>query len=188
MIYRRTAQRGLVILIMGVLVAGCASYPPISGLRPEYPNARRNIVVNSLTPTFRWEPFPGHYDPGMELDRIRHVTYDLRIFRAESEEFEFTYPAEVVYERHGLTEPSHKIEMLLQPFTQYYWTIRARFELDGQPRVTQWGLAWKFGVNEWGTDGLSSSIFTSHFDQIMSRVPRVPNPYYFDFETPAKPR
>jgi hypothetical protein len=80
---------------------------------------------------------------------VRNPTYELKIWRAEdyipAEEeyvpawFVYAFHAELVYARSGLTEPVHTVETPFAPDTLYLWTIRARFELNGEPRVTEWG-------------------------------------------------
>ena len=53
------------------------------------------------------------------------------------------------------------IETPLAPSTRYAWTVRARFDLDGATRVTAWG-----------SEGRGS------------RLPQVPNPFYYRFAIP----
>jgi len=125
-------------------VVGCTGTVLVSGLRPHYPEpAPKFVEVDSLRPMLRWEPFPRPQDREVDKDgnpaRIREVTYDLRIWRAELEH-PIEYPAELIYSRRGLPDPEHRVEEPLKPSTKYFWSIRARFELDGQPRVTQWGV------------------------------------------------
>lgn len=38
--------------------------------------------------------------------------------------------------REGIAE--HKMEATLEPASEYYWTVRARFKLDGRTRMTPW--------------------------------------------------
>ncbi len=45
-------------------------------------------------------------------------------------------PPASVYARAGIPALSHTLEEAVQPSTKNFWTVRARFELDGQPRVT----------------------------------------------------
>lgn len=158
-------------------VVGCAGTVPVSGLRPHYPEPSLKFVeVDSLQPTLSWEAFPRPID--LEIDkegmrrRVSNVTYDLRIWRAD-EESPREYPAEIVYERRGLREPWHTIEQPLQPSSMYFWSIRARFELDGQPRVTQWGVT-------------RASDF-SDFGALRPRWATVPHPDHYRFETPSSP-
>jgi hypothetical protein len=158
-----------------LLLTGCAQPVSVYGLRPEYPKPRLEgswlstgrradfVEVDSLRPTLRWEPFPDSDDrkadhEGM-LNRVRNVTYDLKILRAESE-----YPAQVIYTRSGLPEPSHRPENPLEPSAKYFWTVRARFELDGLTRVTPWGRI----RGEGSTDMV------------------VPSPFYFGLKTPSQ--
>ncbi len=137
---RSIARRWLVLLALLCLASGCAQLPAV-GLRP-LPYDRYNPArysVDSLRPTLRWESFPRPED--LEADKagrlaaVRNQTYELRIWRAEGD-----FPSELVYARSGLTEPVHTVETPLAPDTDYQWTIRARFELNGEPRVTEWAV------------------------------------------------
>lgn len=153
-------------------VVGCAGTVPVSGLRPNYPEPSLKFVeVDSLQPTLSWEAFPRPIDLAVDKEgvqgRVSNVTYDLRIWRAD-EESPREYPAEIVYERRGLREPWHTIEQPLKPSFMYFWSIRARFELDGQPRVTQWGVTEHPQCSQLG------------------RLPIVPNPLHYRFRTPSK--
>lgn len=158
-------------------VVGCAGTVPVSGLRPHYPEPSLKFVeVDSLQPILSWEAFPRPIDLAVDKEgmrrRVSNVTYDLRIWRAD-EESPREYPAEIVYERRGLREPWHTIEQPLQPSSMYFWSIRARFELDGQPRVTQWGVT-------------RASDF-SDFGALRPRWATVPHPDHYRFETPSSP-
>ncbi len=93
-------------------------------------------AVDSLQPTLKWQAFPGESDVAgapAEMARVKGVCYDLLIARHEHSE-----PGEIVYRRYGLAAPEHRLETPLEPDTLYYWTVRAHFELDGRPRVTEW--------------------------------------------------
>jgi hypothetical protein len=93
--------------------------------------------VDSLQPRLRWQSFPRPSDleaAPAAMARVAHVTYDLVIARAQD-----LAPAELVYRRSGLERPEHRLETPLAAGTRYFWTMRARFELDGAPRVTGWG-------------------------------------------------
>ncbi len=136
---------GLLGLTIGLVLAGCTSPTAIYGLRPQYPEALvapgprvAFVEVDSRQPTLRWEAFPTDDDRKTDqegqLAKINNVTYDLRIFRARR-----GFPAEPIYTRIGLPEPWHTLDSPLEPSTEYFWTVRARFELDGRPRVTPWG-------------------------------------------------
>lgn len=150
------------VLAAAFVAAGCAFEPSISGFRPIYPplsasvfNSPSNIYdalnwpkVDSLEPTLRWQPFPGEHqlplplgdgkvNPFVAADpaSVHDVRYDLRIWTVLDKA-----PGELAYEIEGLTEPFHKLERPLKPSTKYYWSVRARFSLDGQPRVSEWSL------------------------------------------------
>jgi hypothetical protein len=128
------------------LAVGCAHPLPATGLHPlpvlmggfwtRDPITRQ---VDSLQPTLRWEAFPRPEDLTADtegrLANARSVTYELRIWRAEGES-----PGELVYVRAGLAEPVHTLDTPLLPDALYLWTVRARFDLEGQPRVTPWAV------------------------------------------------
>ncbi len=172
---RQSTTARMRLWLVGVIwLTGCAPILPVSGLRPEYPEARAGFVkVNSLQPTLRWEAFPPpevrETDPEGALGRIRAVTYDLLIWRAEEkypEGFSGEYPGEPIYSRRALPVPWHTLEERLEPSTKYFWTVRARFELDGLPRLTQWG---ETAPNE--------------IREVVARE-IVPSPLHYRFKTP----
>jgi hypothetical protein len=94
------------------------------------------VLVDSLQPTFEWESFPRDIDIIGGSNRISNVTYDLKIWNVEDD-----FPVELIYRRQGLSQSSHKIEEPLMPSSKYFWTVRARFELDNQPRATKCGYS-----------------------------------------------
>ena len=163
-------RRARVLLALVLVMGGCTAPAEITGLRPLYPEASTGWAkVDSLQPTFRWEKFPRPLDlksGGAELGkRVRNVTYDLRIWRGD-----YLRPRELVFERTRLTVPEHKLAKPLATATKYYWTIRARFEIDGNPRVLEWGARRRsLGVTGEG-----------------QRSPVVPSPFFYRFNTPSE--
>jgi len=131
-------------------VFGCGE--PLRGLRPEYPEERyylcdlppaqfRFVMVDSLQPTLRWESFPTEKDlkcaTGEELSRISDVTYELRIATIGWS-----------YIKKNLSGPYHKVEVVLKPSTNYFWTVRACFKVNSEPRCTEWStlkMYWYLG-------------------------------------------
>jgi hypothetical protein len=111
----------LMPILVSLILLGCStSFHEIKPIYPVVADPYRQKGVDSLQPTFRWEPLP-------ELD----VTYDLIIYkgiRVKSEWWQGAIWSEEreVYYRQALKEPEHKIEVPLKPDTVYYWTIRAR--------------------------------------------------------------
>lgn len=161
----RLVARAMLAVALLWLVAGCARPVPAAGLRPlPLQNTFDPIVreMTALQPTLRWETFPRPEDLKVDkegkLSTARNPTYELRIWRAEQ-----NFPAELVYARSGLAEPVHTIETPLVPDTLYLWTIRALFDLDNQPRVTEWGVM---------------------TDIRGSRPVAIPDPGYYRFKTP----
>lgn len=151
-------------------MAGCAMKAPVFGLRPEYPQNYRNAIVevDSFQPALRWESFPRPHDREADkeeiLNRIGSVTYDLKIWRSEND-----FPAAIIYSRQGLPKPYHKIENPLETCTKYFWTVRAKFQYDGQTRVTEWGIT-----------AISDAV-----SPYVRRSPYVPNPNLYRFKTPC---
>ncbi len=78
-------------------------------LQPNDPRWDSILEVQSLKPTLRWDPF---------LGRGEGVAYDLAVWTEEMGLREVGLGT-IVYERQGLTEPSHRIEAALDPATHY---------------------------------------------------------------------
>lgn len=171
---------------------------PLHVLRPEYPEPRRGgvdlreivsrryvkgwggfdvVPVDDLRPTLRWEAFPRLIDRPGKAGEGRHfanVSYELSVFRAI---FTKDFPSgqhfvagPLVYARKGLTQPWHRFEEPLEPCVRYAWTVRARFELDGQMRVTEWTVSAYAPRNQRRTPG-PTEVDASE--------------YYFLFSAPA---
>ena len=64
------------------------------------------------------------------------LRYDLRIWSAEDH-----IPGDLVYERVGLAGTAHAVETPLAPRASYFWSVRLRHTLDGEPRATRWSAA-----------------------------------------------
>lgn len=117
-------------------------------LEPLYPEFQtfHGYRVDTLQPTLRWTAFPRDIDrrelaPAV-LQKISDVTYDLRIWD-ESVELRNSVWTErwrdrLVYERTGLTSPQHTLEVPLARDSRYYWSMRARFVVDGRSMTTHW--------------------------------------------------
>jgi hypothetical protein len=130
-----------------ILCASCAAPWPVSGLRPLHPEPRHDrgtgvpvaAEVDTLRPTLRWEAFPRAADlaalHARNLGEISSVTYEFRVWVSKGGQFD-----PPVYERNGLTQAEHTLEEPLRGSTEYRWSVRARFLLDGIPRVTQWAV------------------------------------------------
>ncbi|HSN39638.1 MAG TPA: hypothetical protein VLT92_05535 [Burkholderiales bacterium] len=119
------------------------------GLAPLYPPTRGQLTgdrligdtfewfaVDSVRPTLRWQAFPRETDIAAapeDMKRVRNVSYELVVARERN-----LVPAETVYRRSGLAKPEHTLATALASGARYFWTVRARFELDGRERVTEW--------------------------------------------------
>lgn len=175
------------VLIFAVLLfaTSCSMKGPVFGLKPEYPENRIDtdeivfVKVDSLQPTLRWESFPRPQDSiedeeGM-LYLMRNVTYDLKIWSAEG-----GCPHAIIYSKQGLREPYYKLEESLEPCSKYFWTIRARFEIDSKVRVTEWGISKREGSHQIYNlmdIGIKSPLALGR------RSPIVPNPALYRFKT-----
>jgi len=100
----------------------------------------RYTTVDSLRPTLIWEAFPRPRDQKPEnralLERITHVTYDLKIWEAPND-----YPQQLVVDVIGLNAPQYQPAIELKPETKYFWTFRTRYQLDGQPNASRWAFS-----------------------------------------------
>ena len=157
----------LLFLVFAGFISGCGGISSI-GLRPEYPPLEKGsfklwgefVEVDSLQPTLRWQKFPRKEDHEAEEGRLkqaRDVSYELRIWQTVH-----GYSGSLVYARDGLATPYHQLDQALEPSSNYLWTVRARFKLEGLSQFTEWGMA-----------------------GYMLRGTVVPNPSCFRFTTPA---
>ncbi|MGH7148015.1 MAG: hypothetical protein ACREIJ_08980 [Nitrospiraceae bacterium] len=184
----RTVQLTLLGLLILVTLEtlGCGTTPQVVGLRPEQPPLD-TTRMESLRPMLRWESFPRPAD-NRELgagsnSRITSTSYDLKIWKtgegyqtvrsgvfgansysAWRHEARDRDPGDLVYAREGLPNPFHLVDTLLEPGTQYYWSVRARFQLDGRDRATEWSerVAKMASMDPWnqqsGGTGMPGSV------------------------------
>jgi hypothetical protein len=160
--YRNRAPLPAAIAFAGVMLilAGCGQ-PFRTGLRALYPEQQvdffappgKFVAVDCLQPTLKWESFPRSQDlTGSMADlykRAEDVNYELVISELSH--------LDQVYRRSGLTEEYHRIETPLKPHTKYFWTVRACFRLDNEPRCTQWGA-----LSEWEYSAMWHPNFWSY--------------------------
>ena len=191
--WRRIRIAGIAIVLCAGLSPGCRVPPPVVGLRPIYPPVRYGysrfrfepspddlrtvfVKVDSLQPVMKWKPIPPELDGRTEKDGTRllieHLGYDLRIWRDDH-----GFPSGLAYAREGLPEPCHRLEQPLEPGTSYCWSVRARFEVNGQPRITQWSFS------EWPWTPSDASAFLATNPRGLNLIPPK---NYFRFETPDK--
>jgi len=113
-----------------------------TGLQAEYPARAGDFfdplwaTVDSPRPTFRWQAFPRDVDRAADpasMARVTGVTYDLLIAEEDS-----GGAGAVIYRRSALPSNAHELETALAPGRRYFWTVRARFDLDGRAFVTEW--------------------------------------------------
>jgi len=140
------------LMTLNALFGPAAIYPPPKAMHD--PRWR----TDSLQPTLRWEPFQGN-----------DVTYDLIIWRAIGIYKGGIQPTELVYNRTGLSEASHTIEIPLQPDTLYLWTVRARYTSAGTTKMTGW-VMWSMKPSQ------LANILTLGVTKI---IPDLPPRYYF---------
>jgi hypothetical protein len=158
--------RGCAISIVMVLTiacaAGCAS--DVSGLRPVNPKVGGPLStpqVDSLQPTFQWEAYPQKRHLSSLDKPATNVVYDVKLWvekvQLVSVFWGGTRPAPPQAAgvgtspddppvATGLTKPEYRCAMPLTPDTVYCWSVRARFQCDGLPRVTQWSRSTSAGI------------------------------------------
>ncbi len=104
--------------LAGLLALMACTTTTTHGITPISPRAGMSYwthqppVVETVQPTFRWEPVAES-----------NARYDFVIFES------YDYKAVVgrkVYYKEGLQEPEHTLEVSLQPDRKYYWSVRVR--------------------------------------------------------------
>jgi len=103
--------------------------------------------LKTSSPTLAWEKLPDSLpaDEYFEGDspRARSLFYDVMILSAgfaRGEVGQYIAPGNIVRRYPGLQAASVEVKEPLSPCTYYFWTVRARFELDGRPRQTEWSF------------------------------------------------
>jgi len=108
-------------ILAGLLALVACSWTTIHGVTPISPEAGRDPAVETLQPTFRWEPVA---EPDARYDFIIYESYGGVVAAVGRE----------VYYREGLQAPEHTLEVPLQPKHEYYWSIRVRRRRE----VSEW--------------------------------------------------
>jgi len=129
-----------------------------------YPNfepktlKEHNVIVNTLeiteidsTPTFMWEK--------INIPGAKDIKYDFRInigrssvLRARKSHVPFSdeiipvskyvKSSDFFYYKGGLDVTSHKPDKDLEPCNWYFWSVKAKYNLNGFPRSTRWSTYW----------------------------------------------
>ncbi len=105
-------------ILAGLLAFAACSTATIHGVTPISPEpgisgwTDRPTAVESLQPTFRWEPVAE-----------RDARYDLIIYESHGR---FAAVGREAYYREGLTEPEHTLKVPLHPNREYHWSVRVR--------------------------------------------------------------
>src|SRR5678816_4689778 len=102
--------------------------------------------VSDLNPTLSWETLPRAMSDDLfagSAPRAKQLSYEVHIFRGERPRGRhLMYPGAIVATHIGVRDAQLKLEQPLKPCTTYFWTVRARFELDGRQRATEWSGAY----------------------------------------------
>lgn len=129
------------------------------------PPRLRSPVVSSRHPTLTFSPFPDE-EQAEQLyqglgSRIDGVTYGIRVWQPLS-----NGAVRLVYERHGLSRPSHTLEQSLESETEYFWSMRACFPYNKINVCTLWA-------------------YSSRIPVLSCYETTIPLRNYFRFKTPA---
>jgi len=107
-------------LCAGILVpfTGCVAWTSVNGISPVYP--KRGFLtaprVDSLQPELKWKG-------GDESKR-----YDLAIWNTilvdNGNGVQEPQAPKMIYQKTGLSGTAHKVEIILEPQTWYFWSVR----------------------------------------------------------------
>lgn len=179
---------------------------PPTMLRPLAPPVRRDAAdtqpwvmasggvvakakVESVSPTLKWEVFPralGGKPTQIDGMQVTNVLYEVRLYDAGPRPLNLVGAGGEIFRRTELDQPEIRIpDYVLKPCSIYFWTIRARFRLDGVPRATEWAGAYRSSSEDnhpwWWRRAVSIPIgLTSTSWEYV----RPPKSYAFPFITP----
>ncbi|MDO8445464.1 MAG: hypothetical protein Q7T53_05075 [Deltaproteobacteria bacterium] len=130
----RTARTGAAVLVALILTTGCIPFR--SGINPIDPPGNTMLpspVVKSQSPTLSWEPY--------KEEGIADLSYQLIISKYSASGYV------AAYEKGGIYETLHKVGVLLEPHTRYYWRVRPVYRKDGRDFAGSWnGFSYFFFV------------------------------------------
>jgi len=114
------------LLLLSFLFESCYSitYSP-QGIHPVKPDIGLYGVipkkVDSLQPTLTWK---ASNDPDVSYDLV--VTKTIKGLFNSRQMSGFVFPSDlpIVYYRENIKENYHRVEQLLEPKTEYYWSVR----------------------------------------------------------------
>ncbi len=152
------------------------------GLRPDNPELRKVESCSVSRPLYglaacnsRESSAPLHQSAESADDKvpegIQDVNYEIQLFTAQHTNRGIVPEllGGPIYNRNGLVEPRHRIEQSLNSCTKYFWTVRAHFRIDRQPKLTEW-------ANSYGRPW--------ELRRPTYRIPiRLPTDYYLPFRT-----
>jgi len=140
---RATAQQLAEVIADDMLMIW---HPAISVIGEKFPStgaARYALLpfgtevdAEEQTSRFTWESFPSErmlQGANFSAENIDNVVYEFRLIPF----FKFG-TSKVMYRSTGLAAPEHILPFTLPSCEIFYWSVRARFNLYGVPRVTEW--------------------------------------------------
>jgi hypothetical protein len=160
-------------------------YPTITGDTADW---NRFPVLVTRQPTLEWESFPRVIDRQTRyahlLNTVTNIRYDLRIWQTIN-----NAPPQIVYERRALTVPTHALDHPLAPATRHFWSIRARFEVNGRTQAIRWGcyrtpMYDVAGSSKHIKPQASPSVLLGGFLRDPCNLDFIPTANYYRFQTP----
>lgn len=188
-------KKVFILLLLTLSLTACSMKSQTYGLKPLYPENRRSsgafgspvilfTEVDSLQPLLRWEPFPTPEDRELYreglFESIKDIRYDIKIWLSDNDS-----PGLLIYSETGLPEPQFKLQKSLLYCSKYFWSIRARFEVEGKTRVTDWGVSTGILPEYLEKRGYGRLY---HWAGFIGRIPFIPNPNLYRFKTPCPKR
>ena len=96
--------------------------------------------IETAKPEFRWTPLEELLSaPGQSglIAQISDLAYEFRLYSAADTGLGLV-PGQLLLERTDLAQPLLRLPAPLESCQSYFWTVRARFQLGGFPRTTEW--------------------------------------------------
>jgi hypothetical protein len=96
--------------------------------------------IETAQPEFRWTPLEGLLSATGQsglIPQISDLAYELRLYSAAGAGVGLV-PGQLLLERTNLSQPLLRLSARLESCQSYFWTVRARFQLNGFPRTTEW--------------------------------------------------
>ena len=138
------------------------------------------VEISDLEPRFSWEAFPRPFDNfSVHSVEPKNVSYELRVYEGLKKKNKIVLDRKLIYTANNIRQNSYTYPWKLKSCNWYYWTIRARFKLNGIMRTTEWAGTYDTIFISYSPSNLRRDIHSLLTEDVYLYH------FYYPFRTPA---